>query len=352
MSAWHLQGRVLPDDADRDVYVVDGRISFTPVADATTLGTGLVLVPGLADAHAHLSLASPAGDDAPAGERVRASARAHLEAGVLAVREPGSPDRASRGLGPDAGLPRVTTAGRFLAPAGRYFPGLAREVNDGELVEAALEELAWSGGWVKLIGDSPIPGPGMTRTFSEAAVVAATRAVHAAGGRVAMHCALPDVIQSAIEARIDTLEHATFLQADQVPSLAAYGGSWVPTLSINEAIRGMLPSTMGELIDRMPLALAAAAAAGVPILAGTDAGMGPHGRVRHEIELLARYGLTPEQALGAGSWRTRELLGLPGIAEGAPADLVAFDTDPRDDLGVLAAPRIRVLDGTVLSPAT
>ena len=54
MSAWHLQGRVLPDDADRDVYVVDGRTSFTPVAGATTLGTGLVLVPGLADAHAHL----------------------------------------------------------------------------------------------------------------------------------------------------------------------------------------------------------------------------------------------------------------------------------------------------------
>ena len=61
MSAWHLQGRVLPDDVDRDVYVVDGRISFTPVADATTLGTGLVLVPGLADAHAHLSLASQIG---------------------------------------------------------------------------------------------------------------------------------------------------------------------------------------------------------------------------------------------------------------------------------------------------
>jgi len=53
---------------------------------------GGYLVPGLVDAHAHLSLFSPAGDGAPPAERVRASARAQLDAGVLAVREPGSPE--------------------------------------------------------------------------------------------------------------------------------------------------------------------------------------------------------------------------------------------------------------------
>ncbi len=345
MPAWHLHGLVLPDAVERDVYIADGRISFEPIDGAETIATGLVLVPGLADAHAHLSLFSPAGDAAPAADRVRASARAHLDAGVLAVREPGSPDRESQGLGPADGLPRITTAGRFLAPPGRYFPGLAREVTDADLTQAALEELAASGDWVKLIGDSPVPGPGVQRTFGETAVVDAVRAVHDAGGRVAMHCGLPDVIQTAIDAGIDSLEHATFLQPDQAAALAASGGVWVPTLTINAAIRELLPPSLAALIDRLPDSLAAAADAGVPILAGTDAGMGPHGQVRHEIELLAAAGLPPEQALAAGSWLTRALLGLPGIEQGAPADLIGFRMDPRDDLTVLAEPVVTILDG-------
>jgi imidazolonepropionase-like amidohydrolase len=348
MPAWHLHGLVLPDAVEQDVYVVDGRISLEPVEGAVTLGTGLVLIPGLADAHAHLSLASPAGDAAPAAERVRASARVHLDAGVLAVREPGSPDGESLGLGPAEGLPRVTTAGRFLAPPGRYFPGLAREVHDPDLVEAALEELAASGDWVKIIGDSPVPGPGVQRTFADSAVADAVRAVHAAGGRVAMHCGLPEVIQTGIDAGIDTLEHATFLQPDQVAGLAASGGTWVPTLIINAAIRTMLPPPLASLIDRLPDALQAAADAGVPILAGTDAGMGSHGQVRKEIELLAAAGLPQSDALAAGSWLTRDLLHLPGIATGAPADVVGFRADPRDDLAVLAEPAVALLDGQVV----
>jgi hypothetical protein len=55
-------------------------------------------VPGLVDMHNHLSLRSPAGDHAPPEERVRASGRLEVRCGVLALREPGSPDRASAGL--------------------------------------------------------------------------------------------------------------------------------------------------------------------------------------------------------------------------------------------------------------
>src|SRR5438105_1798006 len=113
-SALHLRGIVLPKGTQRDLFVVGGRITFQPVDDARTVLDGGWLLPGLVDAHAHLALASPAPDDAPPAERVRASARAHLAAGVLAIREPGSPDAASRGIGPEEGLPRIYTAGRFL----------------------------------------------------------------------------------------------------------------------------------------------------------------------------------------------------------------------------------------------
>jgi len=80
------------------------------------------------------------------------------------------------------------------------------------------------------------------------------------------------------------------------------------TLSIVAAIRSMLPPADAAAQARIPEVVAAAADAGVPVLAGTDAGMGPHGMIRHEIGLLTEYGLSPEAALGAASWAARALL--------------------------------------------
>src|SRR4051812_19626168 len=347
MTARHIRGLVLPDEVERDVYVADGRLTFkAPEGPTTTLATDVYLLPGLVDVHAHLALCSPAPEGATSGERARASAGAHLEAGVLAVREPGSPDYASKGIGPAEGLPRVTTAGRFLAPPDRYFPGLARGVTDEELPDAAVEEHEASGAWVKLMGDSPFPGPGITATFGAGAIHEAVRRVHEQGGRVAIHCSLPEVVDAALAAGVDSLEHATFLQSDQVAALAASGAAWVPTCSINESIRGLMPPGQAVLIDRQAAAIAEAHEAGVPILAGTDAGMGAHGMVRHEISLLRETGISPAVALGAGSWTARSFLGLPGLEEGAPADLTAYRGDPRDSLDVLAEPVAVVLDGT------
>lgn len=349
VDAWHLRGLLLPEGVERDLWVRDGRITSTPVEDAISLGSDFVLLPGLVDVHAHLALFSPAGDEAPSAERVRASASAHRDAGVLAIREPGGPDHASVGLGPHEGLPHVVTAGRFLAPPGRYFPGLAREVAADDLLHAALEEFAAGGGaWVKLIGDSPFPGPGVRPTYDAETVRAVVEEVHAAGGRVAVHCALPEVVQAALEAGVDSLEHATFLQEDQVDLLASSGAAWVPTCSINDQVRELLPPAMAGLVDGQAAALCRAVEAGVPVLAGTDAGMGPHGMVRHEIELLRRAGLSAEVALGAGSWAARAFLGLPGLEEGAPADLTAYRTDPRDDLGALAEPAVIALAGQLV----
>ena len=88
---------------------------------------------------------------------------------------------------------------------------------------------------------------------------------------------------------------------------------------------------------------AAAAEAGVTILAGTDSR--PHGRVASEIRALAAAGVPAHDALAAGSWAARAYLGLPGLAEGAPADAVVYDSDPRADLGQLDHPRAVILRG-------
>jgi imidazolonepropionase-like amidohydrolase len=76
--------------------------------------------------------------------------------------------------------------------------------------------------------------------------------------------------------------------------------------------------------------------------------MGPHGAIRGEIELLLGAGLDPEVALGAASWGARAFLGLPGIEEGGPADLVAFRGDPIQDAAVLAEPHLVLLDGVLV----
>jgi len=121
---------------------------------------------------------------------------------------------------------------------------------------------------------------------------------------------------------IDSLEHATFLRTEQVASLAASGAAWVPTMSINEAIAPYLTPELASLLPGQAEAIREAVHAGVPVIAGTDAGMGPQGLVRNEIRLIAATGVPAAQALGAGSWTARSLLRLPGIEDGAPVDLV------------------------------
>jgi imidazolonepropionase-like amidohydrolase len=352
-SALHLRGTVLPDGVMRDVFAVDGRITFTEQPDAVTVHDGGYLVPGLVDVHAHLSLNSPAGDDAPAAERAVASARAQLEAGVLAIREPGSPDpEAASGLGPRDGLPRIVTAGHLLCAPGRYFPGLGREVDSAELGEAAEAEARASAAWVKVIADFPGPGGRIEPSFTPAALVEAAARAHAAGARITAHATCPEAIDAVIEAGFDSIEHATQLRPDHLDEVARRGIALVPTLIIREGIlaifSGAGPDALAEItavLDAQPGIVRSAAERGIAVLAGTDAGMVPHGMVATEVGLLLAAGLEPDTALAAASWQAREFLGLPGIAEGAPADLVSYDDDPRADVEVLRRPRLVVLDG-------
>jgi imidazolonepropionase-like amidohydrolase len=357
----HLRGVVLPDGVERDLFVVEGRFSFQPVADAETVLDGGWLVPGLVDTHAHLGMASPAPPGASPEEGARASARAQLAAGVLAVREPGGPNRASTGIGPDQGLPRTFTGGRFLAPPGGYFAGLARQVPAASLAEAAEQEARASGAWAKVIGDFPGPDGRLRANFEPAALAEAAQRVHGVGARIAIHCmGLAEVVEAAIAAGFDSIEHGLSLGPAHLAAMVAGKVAWVPTMTIftdRDPIRALLASlgmpagdvaALVAAIDRQPEMVRQAAAAGVLVLAGTDAGMGPHGRIGGEVRLLLDAGLTGEQALGAASWEARRFLGLPVIQDGAPADLVAYPDDPLQDLGVLGRPTLRILDGQLI----
>jgi len=158
----------------------------------------------------------------------------------------------------------------------------------------------------------------------------------------------------AVAAGPDSIEHGTFASADLVAGMADRGIALTPTVG---AVLGPLPEDApaaarersARARDAVDGLVRHAWEAGVTLLAGTDAEL-PHGQIRREIELLTARGVSPHAALGAGSWTARRFLGLPGIEEGAAADLVAFRRDPREDLAVLAEPSLIVLAGRVTRP--
>jgi len=348
----HLHGIVLPEGVEKDVFVIHGHITFQEQENAITILKSGYLLPGLVDAHAHLALASPASESASPEEQVRASARTQLEVGVLAIREPGGPNYLSQKIGPQDGLPRVFTAGRMLAPRGRYFPGLGRDTEDASLPDFAEEEARKSGAWVKIIGDFTDSSGRIRPNYKPDSLTKAAQRVHALGTRITIHATIPEVIGFAIEAGFDSIEHGVGIQEDHLTEMSKRNIALVPTMVILEYGPQFLPS-IGlrheevdhelELFKLHPDRVRQAFEAGVKILAGTDAGLVPHGLIVREIRLLLAAGLPVEAALAAGSWEARRYLGLPCIEADAPADLTAYPDDPRADLEVLSRPILRML---------
>jgi imidazolonepropionase-like amidohydrolase len=127
---------------------------------------------------------------------------------------------------------------------------------------------------------------------------------------------------------------------ENFPGFAAAGEAKFPSYA----------STMRRLYANSGAVVRAAFDAGVPVFAGTDAGGGiAHGVIADEVRALHGAGIPAEAALAAASWAARRWLGLPCIEEGAPADVVIYDTDPRADLDTLQRPQRMVLRGTVVA---
>jgi imidazolonepropionase-like amidohydrolase len=200
----------------------------------TVLHSGY-LVPGLVDAHCHLSL-SPTGVVTDEVE-ITAQAYANRDAGALLLRNPGAPVPA-RFLDDDPAAPRVLRAGQHLARPKRYLPHLAIELatTDPELLAAAVREQAAAGdGWVKLVGDWIDRAAGdLAPLWPLPALRAAVSAAHSVGARVAVHAFSTQALPDLIAAGVDSIEHGTGLTADLVDQLAASGAALVPTL-INTA---------------------------------------------------------------------------------------------------------------------
>lgn len=338
-DGWRLPGILLPDGEQRDLWIAGGRLTASAVAGAEPL-PGRFALPGLVDAHAHVSVAATGYRPLDAAEAM-GTLRALADRGVLLVRDLGSPRSVTLEIVAGTDLPRFQAAGRVHAPRGRFYEPLHDPVEPEALVAAALAEVARGARWVKVIADFRTP----ELSYDGPLLASLVGAVHGAGARVAAHVQWAGV-RDVVAAGVDSIEHGCSLDLATLDTMAAAGMAWTPTLTgFLEPLPADTPpdrrALFAGILDNFRALLAPAAARGITILAGTDLA----GSLVDEIQHLVTFGLTPTQALRAATTDARRFLGAPALEAGGPADVVTFDDDPRDDPEVLGRPAAVVLDG-------
>ncbi len=358
---------------DRIEWVgVDGEADL---AGATVVDSGGgALLPGLIDAHVHLCLEpTPEGianvsSEATATLAIRSAqaAKRLLDAGITTARDQGSREgvaievASAQRSGWMIGT-RVLAAGRGITPTGGHGWQIGVVADGPDNVRAAVRaEIARGADVVKIFPTGGVLGAGahgFAVTMSVEEVSAAVDEAHSAGRLVGAHVHGPEGIDLVLDAGIDTVEHGTAITADQADRMAAEGVALVPTLSAldaiarnEDALADDLVARAREITDMAAAGVERAIAAGVVVLAGTDAGtpFNPPGMLVREMELLAGLGLGNAGVLRAATRQAAAALGLDGygvVAQGRMADLVLVSGNPVADLSVLGAPRIVIQDG-------
>lgn len=352
---------------------IDGEEDPGPRGDLDVVDArGATIVPGMVDAHSHLTLPGGANWidrilDSP--ERLLETAEHNGElafrAGVRWLRDVGSPtvrdpiDRSRRALALGvrdrwAGRrdrPTVRAAGTWLAPPGVLRRGVAVEVRNADaLLAAAGRQLDQGADLIKLYVQSPDPD---VAPWSAAEIRRVVDAVHARGATATAHVQRLGPARAAVAGGVDALEHGFRLDAALARDMARQGTYLVSTLTvarsllaIGRAARGTPFSTAAGrrsatgLLRDAEASVRAARAAGVKIAAGTDFGGGSSraNQLAWEVESLVAAGLEPWEALAAATWRGGELLGEPDagtIREGGPADFFLVHGDPLSDPSAL-----------------
>lgn len=350
-----------PEQEILGAWVVGGRIHH----ERPELPAGVeireldgVVVPGLADLHCHLGIGDGGGGTTLA--EARRQAITDRDSGVLLIRDAGSIIDNSP-LQRQDDLPRLIRCGRHLARTRRYLIGYADEVEPEDLPAAVTREARRGDGWVKLVGDWIDRAVGdLDPCWDADGFLAAADAAHAAGARITTHTFDEATLPLALDAGFDCLEHATGLTDGTITRAAQLGVPVVTTL-VNvgefEAYASQGERKFPAYAAHMRRLRAArfdrtrdAHDAGVQLLVGTDAGgvLG-HGIVHDELDELARAGLDPTAILDAAAWAPRTFLGVPGLEDGAPADLLVLPGDPRTDHRVLRRRSHVVLGGRIVA---
>lgn len=184
---------------------------------------------------------------------------------------------------------------------------------------------------------------GMT-TEEIAAVVEETRRHR--GLPVAAHAQGTQGIKNAVRGGVTSIEHGYLVDDESIDLMLERGTFLVPTLSTFHGPANAYSPAAAEkkkrLADTVMTRIGEASRQGVKIALGTDSGVLPHGHNLEELSHLVEIGMTPLQAITAGTLHAAELMGLDAvlgtIEEGKVADLVVCQGDPVADIRLYAHP--------------
>jgi imidazolonepropionase-like amidohydrolase len=359
------------------VVVANGKIQSvgagTAPSNAPTLDLGdLTLLPGLIDAHTHLT-DDIAGDwvtrpvrELPADAALRGAmnARKTLLAGFTTVRDVGAAGFADISLmkAIDAGFvegPRMIPAGHAIGITGGHCdetgwaPGVLElgpedGVADGvdQVLKAVRYQIKHGAKVIKLCATAGVLSFDATlgaQQLSDAELQAAVEEATRHGLKVAAHAHGTAGIIAAVKAGVASIEHGSMLNDEAIDLMKRRGTYLVPTAYLLSTFHfdSMPPAIAAKAREVIPLAQEShrrAIKAGVKIAFGTDAAVYPHGDNAHEFAVYVGYGMKPADAIRTATVNAADLLGVTDravIAPGKLADLIAVRGNPLDDVKTL-----------------
>ena len=382
--------------ADQAILVTDDRIAAVgprreirrqAPRDAEQIDLSRTCVtPGLIDGHTHLSLA---GDGRSYVEMFSETdemmvltgamnLQRHLAAGITTIREHGARNRVGFTIKEGLGRgyipgPRMLVSGRPITCTGGHFH-MCNEVADGEAeMRRSVRRLVHEGAdYIKIMASGggtagTIPG---RASYTVEELHAAVHEAHHFHRLTAAHCRAKESMVRAVEAGIDLMEHAEFLDPDDQlrfdPKLAemmAESGIWIsPTLQAWTGYPAIVKLTaqqeagtispegeadLKQLEERAEIRLDVMRRMldyGMQdrIVPGTDSGVGDlaFGHIDYDLQLLVRVGFTPAEVLVSATSISAAAIGMGNelgvIAAGRIADLAAFDGDPTIDVSAFS----------------
>lgn len=366
-------------EADRIVQVIRG--SREPSIDVTNRidAAGMTIMPGLIDAHCHISFDEPKSNDELffhrreglaaiiAGRNVqkllRAGVTGFLDADSLYETGVDLRDAIEAGIiygprmstGGNALLTSVGgTAGRLLPDEGRRGYGQVVRTRD-EIVSEVRRQVKLGVDWVKVHVTGMAPrqkGEGELQVWSYEELKLVTDTAHEIGTPVVGHCRGASSIRDAARAGFDLILHATYMDDEALEEVVKSGVPLVPTFTFQANLAdygdrvGASPYLMDVFkreIEESSVMLRRAFDAGVPLLCGTESGFSltPYGEWHYrELEVFVReLGMSPLQAIVASTSANAVALRMEGetgaIEEGRLADLIVVEGDPSADVTIL-----------------
>ena len=347
------------------------------------------LLPGLIDAHTHLSAESGpswyrdemSGILRPAAEQAQYAAeyaRRTIEAGFTTVRDLGSAEYIDIGLRSaiDKGAvpgPRMMVAVYAIGargghadydpfPPDRVQPWGVREgiCNGADECRAAVRwQIKYGANVIKFMASGgvfslsdPVDNPQLTLDEMRAIVEEA----HRWGRKAAAHCHGDAAAKVAIAAGVDSIEHGTFLKEDTLREMKKRGTFLMPG-PVHEPgapIAKALPPAILEKAKRaneaQPQMIKTALKVGVRIAYGTDAAVVPHGENAKQLAYLVADGMSEAAALQSATLTDAELIGVDaGVLEkGKLADVIAVPGDPLADIRATERVSFVMKDGQVV----